>query len=82
MFERLDIDNLSVTRMKNELRTTSHYWNMVSLDDGKTWYHFDATPHFTYPTRTCLITDEDLEEFNELMPGYYFFDHEAYPATP
>lgn len=82
LFEQLGIDNLSVTRMKNEMRTTSHYWNMVSLDGGETWYHFDATPHFTYPTRTCLITDADLEAFNELMPGYYYFDHASYPASP
>lgn len=82
LFERLGIDNLSVTRLKNEVRTTSHYWNMVSLDGGETWYHFDSTPHLTYPTRTCLITDADLEAFNELMPNYYYFDHASFPRTP
>ena len=82
LFERLGLPNLSVTRMKNEVRTTSHYWNMVSLDGGEPWYHFDATPHLTYPTRTCLITDADLEAFNELMPNYYYFDHAAFPKTP
>ena len=82
LFERLGIENLSVTRMKNDVRTTSHYWNMVSLDGGETWYHFDSTPHLTYPTRTCLITDADLEAFNELMPNYYYFDQASFPRTP
>ena len=81
-FERLGLENLSVTRLKNEVRTTSHYWNMVSLDGGETWYHFDSTPHLTYPTRTCLVTDADLEAFNELMPNYYYFDHSSFPKTP
>lgn len=82
LFDRLGLENLSVTRLKNEVRTSSHYWNMVSLDGGETWYHFDATPHMTYPTRTCLVTDADLEAFNELMPNYYYFDHAAFPKTP
>lgn len=82
LFDRLGLENLSVTRMRNEVRTTSHYWNMVSLDGGETWYHFDSTPHLTYPTRTCLVTDADLEAFNELMPNYYYFDHSSFPKTP
>lgn len=81
-FERLGLPNLSVTRLENEVRTSSHYWNMVSLDGGETWYHFDSTPHLTYPTRTCLITDADLEAFNELMPNYYYFDQNSFPRTP
>lgn len=82
LFDRLGLPNLSVTRLKNEVRTTSHYWNMVSLDGGETWYHFDTTPHMTHPTRTCLVTDADLEAFNELMPNYYYFDHDSFPRTP
>lgn len=81
-FERLGLENLSVTRKPNDVRTTSHYWNMVSLDGGETWYHFDSTPHLTYPTRTCLITDADLEAFNELMPNYYYYDQGSFPRTP
>lgn len=81
-FERLGIPNLTVTRTPNEVRPTNHWWNMVSLDGGQTWYHYDSTPHLTYPTRTCLITDADLEAFNELMPNYYYFDHNSFPKTP
>ena len=82
LFERMGLPNLTVTRLPNETRTTNHWWNMVSLDGGETWYHYDATPHMTYPTRTCLVTDAFLNDFNLLMPNYYYFDHEAFPATP
>ena len=82
LFDRLGLPNLTVTRTPNEVRTTNHWWNMVSLDGGETWYHFDSTPHLTYPTRTCLVTDAFLNEFNLLMPNYYYYDHESVPATP
>ena len=81
-FERMGLPNLTVTRTPNDVRTTNHWWNMVSLDGGESWYHFDSTPHLTYPTRTCLVTDAFLMEFNLLMPNYYYFDHNAVPATP
>ena len=82
LFDRLGLPNLTVTRMPNEVRTSNHWWNMVSLDGGENWYHFDSTPHLTYPTRTCLVTDGDLEAFNELMPNYYYFDRAGTPRTP
>ena len=81
-FDRLGLPNLTVTRTPNEIRTSNHWWNMVSLDGGETWYHFDSTPHMTYPTRTCLVTDTFLNEFNLLMPNYYYFNHDGFPETP
>ena len=82
LFERMGLPNLTVTRLPNDVRTSNHWWNMVSLDNGESWYHFDSTPHLTYPTRTCLFTDAQLNEFNLLMPNYYSFDHESVPETP
>ena len=82
LFDRLGLPNLTVTRLPNETRTSNHWWNMVSLDGGESWYHFDSTPHMTYPTRTCLVTDTFLNEFNLLMPNYYYFDHDSFPDTP
>ena len=82
LFDRLGLPNLTVTRLPNEVRTSRHWWNMVSLDGGESWYHFDSTPHMTHPTRTCLVTDADLEAFNQLMPNYYYYDQAGYPRTP
>ena len=82
LFDRLGLPNLTVTRLPNEVRTSRHWWNMLSLDGGESWYHFDSTPHMTHPTRTCLVTDADLEAFNALMPNYYYYDQAGYPRTP
>jgi transglutaminase/protease-like cytokinesis protein 3 len=82
LFDRMGLPNLTVSRLPNETRTSNHWWNMVSLDGGESWYHFDSTPHMTYPTRTCLVTDTFLNEFNLLMPNYYYFDHDSFPDTP
>ncbi len=82
LFDRLGLPNLTVTRLPNEVRTSRHWWNMVSLDGGESWYHFDSTPHMSHPTRTCLVTDADLEAFNALMPNYYCYDQAGYPRTP
>ena len=82
LFDRMGLPNLTVTRLPNETRASNHWWNMVSLDGGESWYHFDSTPHMTYPTRICLVTDTFLNEFNLLMPNYYYFDHDSFPDTP
>ena len=82
LFDRLGLPNLTVTRAPNEVRTTNHWWNMVSLDGGETWYHFDSTPHLTADARTCLVTDAYLEEFNLENPYYYFYDRNSTPRTP
>ena len=47
LFDRLGLPNLTVTRLPNEVRTSNHWWNLVSLDGGENWYHFDSTPHLT-----------------------------------
>lgn len=82
LFERLGLPNLTVTRLANSWRSGNHWWNMVSLDGGETWYHFDSTPHLSNPVETCLVTDAELEQFNRSARGYYEWDRSAYPATP
>lgn len=82
LFERLGIPNLTVRRIENPWRTGNHWWNMVSLDGGETWYHYDSTPHLAGMMETCLVTDADLDRFNQSAKGYYYWDRDAYPATP
>lgn len=84
MFDRLGIPNITVTRAENPYRATSHYWSLVSVDGGETYYHFDTTPHSAgYGYRFCLVTDEYLDTYDNLYcRGYYARDPELYPATP
>ncbi len=61
-----------------------HYWNMVSIDGGVSWYHYDAAwwtwMRDEYPL--CMLTDEFAEEISEKHGGLWIYDHDAFPATP
>lgn len=82
LFERLNIPNLTIQRMENSYRRSTHYWSMVSVDGGKTYYHFDSCPHPEPAYAMCLVTDARLEWFNKQNPYYYHYDKSLYPATP
>lgn len=85
LLERANIPNISVTRLENPHRDSSHYWNMVSLDGGETYYHFDVTPRPSTIAGTwafCIVTDAYLDAWDEYAPGYYTRDLSLYPATP
>ncbi len=81
-FERLGLPNYTIQRDPASVRPTTHFWSLVSLDGGKTYYHFDSSPHIPPFMNTCLITDAQCEEFNKVRPGYYDYDKSLYPATP
>jgi len=82
LFERLNIPNLTIQRMPNNYRRSTHYWSMVSVDGGETYYHFDSCPHPEPGHVMCLVTDATLEWFNGHNPYYYYYDKTLYPATP
>ena len=85
LLERAGIPNISVTRLENPHRDSSHYWNMVSLDGGETYYHFDVTPRPSTIAGTwafCIVTDAYLDAWDDYAPGYYTRDLSLYPATP
>ena len=84
MFDRLGIPNITVIRSKDSPRRTTHFWSMVSVDGGENYYHYDATPSGkVYRNNNfCLVTDEFIDGYNALAPGYYMRDQELYPRTP
>ena len=82
MFDRLGLPNLSIQRSPESARTTTHYWSMVSIDGGETFYHFDSCPHPKPAHNMCLVTDKILEWFNGYCKDYYLYDKSLYPATP
>lgn len=82
MLERLDIPQISVERSRNSVRRTRHYWSMVSLDGGETYYHLDVSPHYSFSIKTVLVTDATLKRCNRYLAGYYTMDPGLYPATP
>lgn len=81
-FERLGIDNIDVVKVKNHDRDSNHYWSLVSLDGGETWYHFDTTPRVGGGDNFCLVTDAFLDAYSAKHYNCFNRDKSLYPATP
>lgn len=82
LFERLDIVNVDVRKVKSSETDSDHFWSLVSVDGGDTYYHFDATPRVGQTEELCLVTDTFLDSFDTYHNGCHNRDKSLYPATP
>ena len=82
MLERLGIPTIDVEKVKNHEGDSSHYWSLVSIDGGQSFYHFDCTPRLGKPFDFCLITDEALDAYSAEHKFSHNRDTSLYPATP
>ena len=82
LFERLGIPNIDVQKVKNFPEDSDHFWSLLSLDEGVTWYHFDATPRYGDGDDFCLVTDAFLDAYSQAHDGSHNRDHTRYPETP
>lgn len=82
LFERLGIPNIDVRKVKNFDGDSNHFWSLVSVDGGKTYYHFDATPRVGDGDDFCLVTDAFLDAYSDSHKGSHNRDKSLYPATP
>ncbi len=82
MFERLGIPNIDVHKIKSYEGDSSHYWSLVSVDGGATYYHFDATPRKGPGDDFCLVTDAFLDAYSDTHNNSHNRDKTLYPATP
>ena len=79
MLERLNIPTIDVKKVKNTPEDTNHYWLLVSVDGGKTYYHFDNV----WSPDLCLVTDAKLASVSASVESNPFNrDESLYPATP
>lgn len=83
LLQRLNIPTIDVEKTYDG--HSRHYWLLVSVDGGKTYYHFDNV----WSRELCLVTDAQLDVFSaaaESNPdiGYdpFIRDKSKYPATP
>lgn len=81
MLDRLGIPNIDVRKVKNYEGDSDHYWSLVSLDGGNTWYHVDTTPR-TNPASFCLVTDKFMDDYSAANGKCFNRDKSLYPATP
>ena len=82
MFEQLGIPNIDVRKVKNSPKDSDHFWSLVSVDGGETYYHFDATPRMGSGDDFCLVTDAFLDEYSSNHKNSHNRDKSLYPATP
>ena len=81
LFERLEIPNIDVRKVRNSEDDSDHFWSMVSIDGGESWYHFDATPRIGGGD-FCMVTDAYLDEYSQAHKNSHNRDKSLYPATP
>lgn len=82
MFDRLGIPNIDVVKIKNNIEDSQHFWSLVSVDGGKTYYHFDATPRVGDGDDFCLVTDAFLDAYSESHNFSHNRNTTIYPETP
>ena len=82
LFERLEIANIDVRKVKNSPEDTDHFWSLVSPDGGKSWYHFDSTPRYGEGDDFCLVTDAFIDAYSDSHKGSHNRDKSLYPETP
>ncbi len=82
LFEQLEIPNMDVIKVKNSETDSEHFWSLVSIDGGESYYHFDATPRYGEGDDFCLVTDAFLDAYSASHKNSHNRDTALYPATP
>ena len=82
MLDRLGIPNIDVRKVRNFDTDSDHYWSLVSVDGGKTYYHLDTTPRVGDGDDFCLVTDKFLDNYSSKNKNCHNRDKSLYPATP
>ena len=79
MLERLNIPTIDVKKVKNTPDDSNHYWLLVSVDGGNTYYHYDNV----WSWNLCLVTDQQLDSVSKAVESNPFNrNKDLYPATP
>jgi hypothetical protein len=79
MLERLGIPTIDCKKVPNFAGDSNHYWLLVSVDGGETYYHYDNV----WSWDLCLVTDAELDALSATQDSKPFNrDTSLYPATP
>lgn len=77
LLQRLNIPTIDCEKIYDG--DSRHYWLLVSVDGGKSYYHFDNV----WSKQLCLVTDAELDAFSAAVDSNPFNrDKSKYPATP
>ncbi len=76
-----DIVTIDVHKVKNYDTDSNHYWSLVSIDGGQTYYHLDTTPRKEY-VNLFMRCDKFMDEYSTANNNCFNRDKSLYPATP
>lgn len=77
LLQRLGIPTIDCEKIYDG--ESHHYWLLVSVDGGKTYYHMDNV----WSKELCLVTDAQLDAFSAAIDSHPFNRNKTlYPATP
>jgi hypothetical protein len=77
LLQRLNIPTIDCEKIYDG--NSHHYWLLVSVDGGKSYYHFDNV----WSKSLCLVTDAELDAFSAAIDSNPFNRNpNLYPATP
>ena len=77
MLQRLGIPTIDCEKIYDG--KSHHYWLLVSIDGGNSYYHFDNV----WSKSLCLVTDAELDAFSAAIESNPFNRNTSlYPATP
>ena len=82
LLERSNIPNIDVRKVRNHAEDSDHFWSLVSVDGGQTYYHLDTTPRVGDGDDFCLVTDAFLDAYSAANKNCHNRDKSLYPATP
>ncbi len=82
MLERLGIPNIDVRKVKNSDTDSDHFWSLVSVDGGETYYHLDTTPRMGEGDSFLLVSDSFLDAYSQTHGNCHNRDVSLYPTTP
>ena len=82
LLDRCGIPNIDVRKVRNYAEDSDHYWSLVSVDGGETYYHLDTTPRVGDGDDFCLVTDAFLDAYSAANKNCHNRDKSLYPATP
>lgn len=77
LLTRAGIANMDIERIPSG--NTMHYWNLVDIDDGWGWYHFDTTPRIPDRPNIFLWTDSQITQYSNTHYNSHNYDRSRYP---
>ena len=82
LLDRCGIPNIDVRKVRNTPDDSDHFWSLVSVDGGSTYYHLDTTPRVGEGDDFCLVTDAFLDAYSDTHNKCHNRDKALYPRTP